>query len=274
MTSAFVGSAGVIGWPVAHSKSPLIHRFWLERLGLDGDYGRFPVVPDQLGAAIRSLPALGLKGINVTVPHKQAVIPCLDHIDADARAIGAVNTVVVTAEGLIGYNSDVTGFAEPLAALGRTPRRVALIGAGGAARAALAALKQWPETSIVLLARREEQARALLDHFGIAGDVAPISGASLEGADLVVNASPLGMAGQPPLALPLDALGDGAVVYDLVYAPLETALLAEARARGMATIDGLAMLIGQAARAFFLFFGHDAPRDAAAEAELRARLIA
>ncbi len=271
MTSQFVGSAGVIGWPVGHSRSPMIHRFWLEKLALDGDYSRLPVAPERLGDAIRALPALGLNGVNVTVPHKETVIAHLDRVDPDAALIGAVNTVVVEHGRLAGYNSDVTGFAEPLVAAGIAPRRIAVIGAGGAARAVLAALARWPAASLILLARREAQARALLDHFGIAGAVEPIATASLEGADLVVNASPLGMVGQPPLPLSLDAAAGGATVYDMVYAPLETALLADARARGMATIDGLSMLIGQAARAFALFYGHDAPRRF--DAELRAKLI-
>lgn len=269
----FVGSAGVIGWPVAHSKSPLIHRFWLDRLGLDGDYGRFPVAPDRLGTAIRALPALGLKGVNVTVPHKEAVIAHLDRVEPDAAMIGAVNTIVAETDGLVGHNSDVTGFAEPLADLGPRLCRVAVIGAGGAARAALAALRRWPDISVVLLARRPEQARALLDHLAIDGEVAPIAAASLDGADLVVNASPLGMTGQSPLQLSLDALDGHATVYDMVYAPLETVLLAAARSRGLSTIDGLSMLIGQASRAFSLFFGHEAPRDAGTDAELRSRLI-
>ena len=276
-------SAGVIGWPVAHSKSPLIHRFWLEKLGIDGDYGRFPVPPERLGEAIRALPALGMTGVNVTVPHKAAVLAHLDRIDVQAVRIGAVNSVVVEYGQLVGYNSDAPGFLEPLRPLLARPwlfRMARLIGTGGAARAIAQALHDEGFT-IVVVGRDLDKARAL--RAGFAPDESLI--ATLDSVrapsdfawtdrsgvlDLVVNATTLGMAGQPALDLDFAHVPPGALVYDIVYAPLETPLLAEARARGHPTIDGLAMLIGQAAAAFERFFGAAPPRGD--DAELREML--
>ncbi len=283
MTGRLPPAAGIFGWPIAHSKSPLIHRFWLDKLGLDGDYGRFPVPPHDLGAAIRALPALGLRGVNVTVPHKQAVMAHLDRIDAQAERIGAVNTVVVEDGALVGYNSDAPGFLEPLQPLLARRwlfRMARIIGTGGAALAIAQALHDVGFTVVIVgrdaakaaaLARRfapDERYFATLDAFRAPSDFAwdDRSGA----LDLVVNATSLGMKGQPPLDLDFGHVPPGATVYDIVYAPLETPLLAEARARGHATVDGLAMLIGQAAIAFERFFGVAAPRDH--DAELRERL--
>ncbi len=283
--SALPPSAGIIGWPVAHSKSPAIHRFWLGRLGLDGDYGRFPVVPENLGAAIKALPTLGLRGVNVTVPHKQAVIPFLDRLDPLAAKIGAVNTVVVEEGALVGYNTDAAGFLEPLGPLLRDRhlyRMARVLGAGGAARAVAHAL--WSEGfDLVIAARDVSKATALraefdaednrtcaLDHFAAPTDFAFDNRAGI--LDLIVNTTPLGMTGQPPLAFDFSHAPPGAVVYDAVYAPLETPLLREARVRGHPVIDGLSMLIGQAAAAFEKFFGEPAPREH--DAELRAMLTA
>ena len=280
MSAPLPPSAGVIGWPVAHSKSPTIHRFWLDKLGIDGDYGRFPVEPDRLGEAIRALPALGLRGVNVTVPHKQAVMTHLDRIDEQARRIGAVNTVIVEDGALVGYNSDAPGFLEPLRPLLARPwlfRMARIIGTGGAALAIAQALHDEGFT-IVVVGRDLDKARAL--RAGFAPDDSLI--ATLDSfrapldfewtdrsgvLDLVVNATTLGMVGQPALDLDFSNVPPGAIVYDIVYVPLETPLLAEARARGHATIDGLAMLIGQAAVAFEKFFGVAPPR--AHDAELR-----
>jgi shikimate dehydrogenase len=265
-------SAGVIGWPVAHSKSPLIHRFWLGKLGLDGDYGRFPVEPARLGEAIRALPALGLRGVNLTVPHKETAIPFLDEVDPLAARAGAVNTVVVAEGGrLVGYNTDVAGVVEPLFGLGLEGARVALIGSGGAARAAVLALLELGAGPILIQNRSTERAGGLLEELGARGDVAPL-GSPLPDVALVVNCSPLGMVGQPALSFDLGALGPAAAVFDMVYAPLETPLLAAARRRGLRTIDGLSMLIGQAAAAFERFFGARAPREH--DRELRALLTA
>lgn len=264
-------SAGVIGWPVAHSKSPLIHRFWLGKLGIDGDYGRFPVHPDALAAAVAALPALGLRGVNVTVPHKTAVMPLLDAVDSAAAAVGAVNTIVVHADRLTGYNTDVAGIAGAVADLDLAGRTVALIGAGGAARALLAVARARGAGHVAIFNRSTDKAATLLGEFALAGSVHPLD-APLPPAVLVFNATSLGMTGQPPLPIDLTLLPADAVVFDAVYAPLDTALLQAARARALRTIDGLAMLIGQAAAAFEYFYGAPAPR--AFDAELRTVLTA
>ncbi len=261
-------TAGVIGWPIAHSKSPAIHRFWLRALGIEGDYSRFAVRPDELGAAVRALPALGIAGVNVTVPHKVAVLDWLDGASAEAAAIGAVNTVLVRDGGLWGTNTDIEGFAGPLA--GRHVEHAVVVGAGGAARAVLPALARLGVRRITVMNRSVAKARALLEGLEIEGDAVPLAAAAPD-ADLLVNASSLGMKGEPPLRLDLGALPDGATVYDIVYAPLETELLAAARARGLRTIDGLEMLVGQAAVAFELFYGAKPPRGR--DAELRTLLL-
>lgn len=257
-------TAGVIGWPVAHSKSPRIHRFWLEKLGIDGDYGRFPVHPDALSTAIRALPALGLRGINVTVPHKLAVMDHLDRLSPAAIAVGAVNTVVVEADGtLFGTNSDVDGIVEPLRNAGLRGRKMVIAGTGGAARAALAAMQALKVGEITLLARDSGKAEALLTAMNITdARVLPFEKAGLAGESaLFFNATTLGMTGNPRLPVDLAGFSQAMRVFDAVYAPLETPLLADARHLGMPTIDGLAMLVGQAATAFALFYGAQAPRQ-------------
>lgn len=279
--------AEVIGDPIAQSKSPIIHGFWLEQLGLVGRYERSHVRGEDLAGFLagRRLDA-GWRGCNVTVPHKQAVIPLLDRLDPIAASIGAVNTIVREADGsLTGYNTDAAGFLEPLRPLlDRTHlfRMARILGTGGAARAIIAGLAQHGFT-LVLAGRDPAKARALLDelapgeHHAVPLDTfaAPTDFAFDDRAgclDLVINATSLGMAGQPPLAFDISHAPPGAIVYDIVYAPLETRLLADAAARGLPVIGGLAMLIGQAAAAFRLFFGQAAPRDH--DAELIARLTA
>lgn len=266
--------AGVIGWPVAHSKSPLIHRFWLERLGIDGEYGRFPVAPERLVEAMRALAALGFAGVNVTVPHKLAVMDCVDVIDAGARDVGAVNVVQVMPDGALhGHNSDVAGICDPLQRRALAGREVVLVGSGGAAGAAMAAFVRLGTARVTILARDPAKGRALLEGFGMDGQVLPMDAAEAKwGAPaLLFNASVLGMTGQPAFVPDMARLPDDMMVFDAVYAPLETPLLAAARARGLAVIDGLEMLIGQAAMGFALFFGAEAPRGE--DAALRARLL-
>lgn len=279
MTSAKPPVAGVIGWPVAHSKSPLIHRFWLGKLNLDGDYSRFPVHPDKVHAAVRALPALGLRGVNVTVPHKEAVLNAVDHIAPSAAAVGAVNTVVTGADGsLSGHNTDVDGIAEALSSVSLRDASVCVIGAGGAARAAMQVLRTHGAGDVALLARTASRARALLDEFGLNGSVHGFdeSAVALDKRRVVINASPMGMSGQPGMApeildaLPLMAVGG--LAFDMVYAPLDTLFLRTARMAGHATADGLVMLIGQAATAFGHFFDTSAPRGF--DGELRALLTA
>ena len=277
--------AEVIGDPIAQSKSPLIHRFWLEKLGIAADYRRTHVAPPDLAghlAGRRADPPW--IGANVTIPHKQAVMAALDRLDPLAAAVGAVNTVVREEGGLVGYNSDVAGFLEPLRPLlarRHLFRLGRIIGSGGAARAVAHGL--WSEGfTLVAIARDLDKARALLAPFDPAdvhvGDLAdlarPTDFAFDDRAgilDILVNTTSLGMAGQPPLAIDFSHVPPGALVYDIVYAPLETPLLAEARARGHPTVDGLAMLIGQAAVAFERFFGVPPPREH--DSELRALLV-
>ncbi|WP_448582999.1 shikimate dehydrogenase family protein [Thermaurantiacus sp.] len=265
--------AGVMGWPVAQSKSPHIHRFWLQALGRDGDYVRLPVRPEALGAALRGLPALGFAGVNLTLPHKVAALAHVDAADDRARAVGAANLVRVEDGGLVASNSDVEGVREALALLevgsGST---VAVLGSGGAARAALAALAELGVGEVRLVARNGEAARALLEAFALPGRVWALAdaGTAFAGA-VVVNATSLGMAGAAPMPAPLvDAVGAAAGVFDMVYAPLETALLARGRGKGLPVVDGLVMLIGQARAGFRAFFAAEPPRER--DAELRALL--
>ena len=280
--------AEVIGDPIAQSKSPVIHGFWLEKLGIAADYRRAHVKADDLAdylAARRADPAW--RGCNVTMPHKQAVIPLLDRLDPLAARIGAVNTIVPEQGALIGYNTDAPGFLEPLQPLlAQTHyfRMARVLGTGGAARAIIAALSD-AGLVIVLAGRNVEKARTLLDELDPGGEnhVVPLdhfAGATdfafddREGClDLVVNASALGMTGQPPLPFDLSHAPPGSIFYDIVTSPLETGFLKAARDSGFATIDGLSMLIGQADHAFRRFFGAVPPRGEA-DAELRARLLA
>ncbi|MBB3859857.1 shikimate dehydrogenase [Novosphingobium hassiacum] len=280
--------AEVIGDPIAQSKSPVIHGFWLEKLGIAGDYRRALVKSEGLAdylTARRSDP--DWRGCNVTMPHKQAVIAHLDRLDPLAARIGAVNTIVPESGELVGYNTDAPGFLEPLQPLlAQTHyfRMARVLGTGGAARAIVAALAG--ENMVVVLAGRDPaKARALLDELDPAGEhhVAPLGHFTdatdfafddREGClDLVVNASSLGMTGQPPLAFDLTHAPPGSVFYDIVTSPLETAFLKAAKAAGFNTIDGLSMLIGQADHAFRKFFGAIPPRGPA-DVELRARLLA
>jgi shikimate dehydrogenase len=254
--------AEVIGDPIAHSKSPLIHGFWLKALGIDGEYRATHVPPEALAGYFESRRAdLGWRGCNITIPHKQAA---LDHVEDRGevrKSIGAINTVVRGEDGaLIGTNTDAGGFYAPIAGLDLDGRHAAVIGAGGGARAILFALSRVGIGRVTILNRNVLKAAALLSSFGIKGDAVPL-GSPLPPADLLVNASALGMVGQPPLELDLAPLPEDAVVYDIVYTPLETPLLAQARDRELDTVDGLDMLIGQAALAFELFFGAEPPRD-------------
>jgi shikimate dehydrogenase len=267
--------AEVIGDPVAHSKSPLIHKFWLEKLGLTYDFRRTQVLLQQLGAyleARRQDPQWC--GCSVTLPHKQTVMKLLDDPANPSRELGAVNCIVRERDGrLTGHNTDWRGFLEPLQPwleLDRLHQMARVIGTGGAAAAACYALNR-SRFTIVNFARDVGEALALRKRLELFDDdlVSDFSGLAVESEwgdrpnvlDLLVNATPLGMAGFPPLPVSLRSQPRGTIVYDLVYHPLETALLSDARKAGLPTIDGLAMLIGQAAIAFQLFFMEPAPRE-------------
>ena len=265
--------AEVIGDPIAQSKSPLIHGFWLEKLGLAGSYRRCHVRAEDLGAYVAARSAdPDWRGCNVTVPHKIAV---LDHV-ADpggvGASIGAANTLCRgEGGGLIATNTDAAGFFGPLADADLSGKPVVVIGAGGAARAVLFALARLGVGPVTILNRNVLKASALLAAMGLKGKALPL-GSKIPPAALLVNSSSLGMAGQDPLEIDLSPLPAEAIVYDIVYAPLVTDLLAQAEDRGLATIDGLEMLVGQAAMAFELFFGVAAPREH--DGELRERLLA
>lgn len=265
--------AEVIGDPVAHSKSPLIHRFWLDAAGIAADYRKAHVTADELPAYFaRARENPDWRGCNVTVPHKVAV---LDHVEDRGglrTTIGAANTVLRADDGaLIATNTDAGGFYAPIAGLDLAAKPVVMIGAGGAARAILFALARMGVGPVTLLNRTPLKGAALLTSFGLKGRALPLD-AAVGPCALLVNASTLGMTGQPPLDIDLSLLPEDAVVYDAVYAPLETPLLMQARARGLDTVDGLEMLVAQAALAFEMFFGVAPPRDR--DDELRALLTA
>ena len=277
--------AEVIGDPIAHSKSPVIHGFWLEKLGIEGEYRRTRVTPAELPAYFTSRRGdPHWRGCNLTMPHKQAAMALLTAVDPAAARIGAVNTVVRGSAGRdTGYNTDGPGFLEPLRPLlaeRHLFRMARVLGAGGAARAVVDALRG-AGFALVVAARRVEQAANLvqgldpdfnhavaLAHFAGSTDFAFDDRAGI--LDLVVNTTPLGMTGRDRLPFHFSHVPPGAIVYDIVYDPLETPLLAEARRRGHRVVDGLDMLIGQAAIAFEHFFGARAPRQH--DAALRERL--
>ena len=281
--------AEVIGDPIAQSKSPAIHGFWLGQLGLDAEYRSAHVTADALADYLNDRKAdPDWRGCNVTMPHKQAVMPYLERLDPLAARIGAVNTIVRSGNAtLAGFNTDAAGFLEPLQPLLACEhlfRMARVFGTGGAARAIVAALAA-EHVVIVLAGRDPAKARALLDELDPGGehhatDLAHFAAPTdfvfddrVGCLDLIVNASPLGMAGQPPLAVDLSHAPPGSVVYDVVTHPADTPLLQAARAAGFRTIDGLSMLIGQAAIAFEKFFGQPPPRGDG-DGELRAWLAA
>ena len=255
--------AGVMGWPVSHSRSPRLHGFWLEAYGIDGAYVPLAVRPERFETALRGLAALGMKGCNVTLPHKEATLALADHADEVARRIGAANTVVVREDGSLAVtNTDAFGFIENLEA--RAPgwpsdRPAVLLGAGGASRAVIVALLDAGVPQIRIANRTRERAQALADTFGPA--VLPVAweerAGALDGAGLLVNGTQLGMTGQPPLEMTLDRLGSDGVVYDLVYVPLQTDLLKAAAARHLRCVDGLGMLLHQARPGFAAWFGRE-----------------
>lgn len=272
--------AEVIGDPIAHSKSPLIHKFWLEKLGLPGDFRKVRVRPEELGAYLeirRRDP--DWRGCNLTIPHKRTILALIDWPATPVSTIGAVNCVTRHENGrLKAHNTDWLGFLEPIQSwldLDRTHRTASVIGAGGAAAAVTYALDR-AHFTVVNFARDPEKAWAMRSRLGIdydddgdddlVADLAALSygGNLLDRSDvlgLLVNASPLGMEGFPPLPLAIGAFPTATLVYDLVYDPVETELLRTAREAGMATIDGLRMLVAQAASAFELFFAQPAPRE-------------
>lgn len=260
-TAAF-GIAGLLGWPVAHSRSPVIHNHWIARYGLQGRYVLFAVPPARLAEALRGLAVLGMRGCNVTTPHKQAVMPLIDHIDPLAKQIGAVNTIAVEDDGTLrGFNNDGNGFvhsirdAKPVWRPESGP--ITVVGAGGASRAVVASLAAQGAREIRVVNRTYERARQLHAQFGppVVAVTWDDRATALEGAALLVNATDQGMAGKPALDLDLARLPRDAIVGDLIYVPPETPLLQAARQRGNLTVNGLGMLLNQARPAFQAWFG-------------------
>ena len=262
MTDTRIPLAGVIGSPISHSKSPKLHGYWLNRYGLRGHYVPMEISADDLEETLRALPKAGFVGLNVTIPHKERVLNVADLVTDRAALMGAANTLIFRRDGSIhADNTDGYGFIEnlrqgaPQWAANAGP--VAVIGAGGAARAVVAALIDSGATEIRISNRTKTRAEALRQEFGVKVQVVDWvqAGNMLEGAATVVNTSSLGMAGKPEMRIPLDGLSPDAVVTDLVYTPLETRLLAEARTIGCTTVDGLGMLLHQAAPGFERWFG-------------------
>ncbi len=255
--------AGVIGSPVAHSLSPVLHAHWLARYGLPGHYVPLDVTQADLAEAIRFLPRLGFVGLNVTIPHKETVLKLADIVTDRASLIGAANTLIYRQDGkLHADNTDGYGFIANLRQ--QAPHwhpatgPAAVLGAGGAARAVLAALLEAGVPEIRIANRTRARSDLMRIEFGARVTVYDWveAGAMLEGAATLVNTTALGMTGKPELRVPLDGLTRDTIVCDLVYAPLQTGLLEEAAARGCSTVDGLGMLVHQAAPGFERWFGH------------------
>lgn len=256
------GLAGVMGWPVSHSRSPTLHNFWIKQYGLTGAYVLLPVEPGHLPAALKGLSALGFAGCNVTIPHKVAAMQLVDRVDPMARRMGAINTIVVEKDGrLSGFNNDGFGYIQSLLDAQPDWRAdagpITVLGAGGAARAVVLSLADRGAKEIRLLNRSLQKAQDLAREFGAPVRAIPWEERHEALADvaLLVNTTNQGMAGQSPLDLSLDRLPKHALVSDVIYIPMETPLLAAARQRGNPTVNGLGMLLNQARPAFKAWFG-------------------
>ena len=253
--------AGVMGWPVGHSRSPRLHGYWLAHHGIDGAYVPLPVAPEDLEQALKALPVLGFAGVNLTIPHKEAAFALMDRLEPTARRVGAVNTIMVRDSELIGDNTDGFGFLENVKGVVSGWRPAAgpalVLGAGGTARAVVATLLDAGVPEIRVVNRTAARGEAIAAALG--GPIRLYAWSdrarALESTMLLVNTTSLGMAGAPPLDLALDRLPPQAVVNDVVYTPLETELLAAARARGHPAVDGLGMLLHQARPGFAAWFG-------------------
>lgn len=259
-----VRMAGVLGWPVAHSRSPRLHNYWLNQYGIDGAYLPLPVKPEDFETVLRCLPRMGFVGCNITVPHKEAAFAVADERDESSRRIGAVNTIYFTPRGrLIGSNTDSFGFLENLRAGApewhASAGPAVVIGAGGAARALIVALIDQGVPELRLVNRTPARSERLAADLG--GPISVIEwdkrAEALDGAAFLVNATTQGMVGQPPLDLDLAHLPKTALVNDIVYMPLETPLLLAAHARGNPIVDGLGMLLHQGRPGFKAWFGRE-----------------
>lgn len=249
--------AGVIGWPVAHSRSPKLHGAWLARYNINGEYLRLPVPPAELAQTLRTLPAQNFAGANLTIPHKETALELCDVLHPSAIRAGAVNTLQFTAGKIIGSNTDGIGFIANLRAHAVNPSRgpALILGAGGAARAIGAALQD-EGAPITFCNRSPDRAATLAAAFPPAKTLSWEQRATaLQDFALLINTTSLGMQHQPPLQMPLDNAAPDLTVADIVYVPLETPLLHDARARGLKTVEGLGMLLHQAAPGFAAWFG-------------------
>ncbi|MGD0763355.1 MAG: shikimate dehydrogenase [Roseiarcus sp.] len=261
MSAAVAPRAGVCGWPIAHSRSPLIHQYWLRTLGIEGAYERFALRPGEFAAFAASIGRDRLVGANVTAPLKEAAFAACERLAADAQGSGAVNTLWREEGALCGDNTDVAGFLANLDAAAPDWRAAAatavVLGAGGAARAIVHALLSRGLERVAVVNRTDERAQALTARFGGATTAAPWRDLPhwLERADLLVNTTTLGMAGQSALDIDLEPMKKTAVVTDIVYVPLATPLIEAARRRGLTAVDGLGMLLHQAAPGFERWFG-------------------
>jgi shikimate dehydrogenase len=251
-----------MGWPIGHSRSPKLHGYWLQQHGIQGTYVPLAVRPERLEAALRGLPALGFAGCNVTIPHKENVMRLVDRVEPIARRVGAVNCVIVKPDGsLVGTNNDGYGYIQSLRDAYPDWRADAgpavVLGAGGGSRAVVASLVDADAPEIRLLNRTAKRAQDLAAEYGPPVKALPWEqrNEALDGAALLVNTTSQGMVGQPPLEISLDRLPRAALVSDIVYIPMETPLLAAARARGNRAVNGLGMLLHQAVPAFEAWFG-------------------
>jgi shikimate dehydrogenase len=267
--------AGVMGWPVMHSRSPLLHNYWFRQQNLTGTYVPLAIPPDGLKAALRALHPLGFSGCNLTIPHKQEAMKCVDEVDIVATRIGAISCVVVRSNGsLAGTNNDCYGFIESIREEHSGWRAdvgsIAVIGAGGGARAVCYALAEAGAKEIRVVNRTLDRAKTLATDFGSPIKALPWEQRheALDGAALVVNTTSQGMVGQTPLDIKLDKLPVRALAIDIVYIPLETPFLRAARERGNPAMNGLGMLLHQGRPAWRAWFGI----EPAVTAELRAMM--
>jgi shikimate dehydrogenase len=249
--------AGILGWPVAHSRSPRLHNFWLSRHRIDGAYVPLPAAPDHFATAVHGLRAAGFRGANVTIPHKEAAFALCDIVDETAQAAGAANTLVFTPRGIEGSNTDGSGFVANLLAHGVDPIAgpALLLGAGGGARAIAAALLGLG-VRVTVANRTPERATALAAALpGLRVVAWEDRKSALADCALLVNTTSLGMHGAPPLSIDLAHAPTRLAVADIVYVPLQTPFLADAAARGLRTVGGLGMLLHQAVPGFAAWFG-------------------
>ncbi|MBQ27345.1 MAG: shikimate dehydrogenase [Nitrospiraceae bacterium] len=273
---------GILGYPLAHSLSPVMHNAAFSATGINACYAPFVVTPENIKIAVNSLVALGVCGVNVTIPHKERVVPLLDELDSDAERIGAVNTIVIKDSRLIGYNTDAKGFGNAFAeevGYSLEGRRVMLFGAGGAARAVLAELITEGVRDLVVVVRELERGTAMVKDLladkqdgrvKVAVQTFEALHADIQRPDVLINATSVGLLPQDPILIPSGFVTSKMVVYDLIYNPPTTPLLDEAKRVGAIAINGLGMLVHQGALAFQLWTGERAPKNVMRESLLRA----